>query len=363
MTDRPIDMPDEGAVPANTPSVSPLTDRGQLPAGVQASDEFSADVLAEGAAVPVNAAVVTEKLSDEQAKTLTADGLMSEPTAKWRLYVRRFFRNKMATVGVFIFVLLVLLSTVGGLLTPHDYRDVDFLAMTVPPGHENHIWGTNGVGNDLLAMVVHGLQRSLIIGITVSLATVVISALVGAFAAYKGGRVEKVILTIIHFLLVVPSFLILALIANDRGGDWRALIGVLILFGWMYYARVVWTLTLSLREREYVSAARYMGLGAFYVVRRHIVPNIGSMLTINFALGVVSTVMSETALSFLGFGVKAPDVSLGSLIGSGGTQLVSAPWLFWFPALTLTCLTTSMAFIADGLRDALDPNSQAGGRA
>lgn len=348
LTDRPGSTSGDLAIGSDfsdtTPAASPLTDHAQ-----------------RASAAGVELAHVV--LPDEQAPALTADELSGEPTAKWRLYVRRFFRNRMAVVGTGIFVFLVLLATFGSVLTPFDYRDVDFLAITKPPGTGEHVLGTNGVGNDLLAMLVHGLQRSLIIGVTVSLATVIISALVGAFAAYKGGRVERVILTIIHFLLVVPSFLILALIANDRGGDWRALIAVLILFGWMYYARIVWSLTLSLREKEYVSAARYMGLGAFYVVRRHIVPNIGSMLTINFALGVVSTIMSETALSFLGFGVKAPDVSLGSLIGSGGTQLVSAPWLFWFPAATLTLLTTSMAFIADGLRDALDPNSAAGGRA
>lgn len=328
-----------------TPATSPLTERASTPI-VEATQDSGLELL-----------------PSDEAVALTADGLTVAPTVKWKLYLRRFFRNRMATVGVAILSVLILVATLGPLVTPHHYTDVDFTAMTVPPGSPGHILGTNGIGNDLLAMLVHGLQRSLIIGITVSLATVIISALVGAFAAYKGGRVEKVILTIIHFLLVVPSFLILALIANDRGGDWRALIGVLILFGWMYYARIVWTLTLSLREREYVTAARYMGLGAFYVVRRHIVPNIGSLLTINFALGVVSTIMSETALSFLGFGVKAPDVSLGSLIGAGGTQLVSASWLFWFPALTLTLLTTSMAFIADGLRDAFDPYSQAGGRA
>ena len=350
MTEHPedltrADLPGGPHFADTTGTGSPLTDRRQTALG------------------PATTETVSDLLPEEQAAALTADGLATEPTAKWRLYLRRFFRNRMATVGVIIFALLALLALFGGFFTPHEYQDVDFLAMSQPPGTENHIIGTNGVGNDLFAMLVHGLQRSLIIGITVSLGITTIAALVGAFAAYKGGRVEKVILNIIHFLLVVPSFLILALVANDRGGDWKALIVVLIIFGWMYQARVVYTLTLSLREREYVTAARYMGLGAFYVVRRHLVPNIGSLLTINFALGVVNTIMLETALSFLGFGVKPPDVSLGSLIGAGGTQLVSAGWLFWFPAATLTLLTTSMAFIADGLRDALDPNSQAGGRA
>ncbi|MFC9465579.1 ABC transporter permease [Streptomyces coelicoflavus] len=281
---------------------------------------------------------------------------------KGRLYLRRFLRNRMAVAGLVIFALITLLGLLGPSLAPFGYDEVDFLAISDAPGGD-HWLGTTGAGNDLFAQLTHGIQRSLVIGLVVSLATTAVSGFVGALAAYVGGWVERVILETIHFLLVVPSFLILALVSNDVGGDWRMLIVVLVAFGWMYYARVVWTLALSVREREFVTAARYMGLGPWTVVRRHILPNIGSMLTIHFTLGVVTTIQAETALSFLGFGVKKPDVSLGALIGEGSSLVYSAPWMFWFPALTLTVLTVSMAFIADGLRDALDPTSQAGGHA
>lgn len=304
------------------------------------------------------------ELSQREADEIDAAS-SPEPSrgrAKWRLYVRRFLRNKPAVGGVVIFLLIALFGIFGRFLVPYSYSDVDFTAISAPPSTE-HWFGTTGAGNDLFAQLAHGIQRSLTIGLVVSLATTLIAAFIGAFAAYLGGRVERVILTVIHFLLVVPSFLILALVSNRVNGDWRLLIVVLIVFGWMYYARVVWTMALSLREREYVSAARYMGLRPATVVWRHIVPNIGSMLTIHFTLGVVGTIQAETGLSFLGFGVKAPDTSLGALIGEGSGLVYSAPWMFWFPAITLTLLTVSMAFVADGLRDALDPNSQAGGRA
>ncbi|GAA1726685.1 ABC transporter permease [Isoptericola hypogeus] len=293
-------------------------------------------------------------------------GAGAAPTArgarKWRLYLRRFVRNRMAVVGVVVFVAIALLGIVGPLISDYTYDEVDFLAINDPPGGD-HWLGTTGAGNDLFAQLTHGIQRSLLIGLVVSLATTLIAAFVGAIAAYVGGWVERAILEVIHFLLIVPSFLILALVSNDVNGDWRMLIVVLALFGWMYYARIVWTMALSVREREFVAAARYMGLGPWAVVRRHIVPNIGSMLTIYFTLGVVTTIQAETGLSFLGFGVKEPDTSLGALIGEGSSLVYSAPWMFWFPAITLTLLTVSMAFIADGLRDALDPTSQAGGRA
>jgi peptide/nickel transport system permease protein len=203
----------------------------------------------------------------------------------------------------------------------------------------------------------------MIIGVVVSLLTTVIAAFVGAAAAYLRGTPERAILGVVHFLLVVPSFLILALVSQKAGGDWRVLILVLTAFGWMYGARVVWSLSTSLREREYVQAARFMGVGSLRIVLRHLIPNIGSLLIVSFTLGVVATVQSETALSFIGFGVKLPDVSLGSLLRDGANTITSAPWLFYFPAAMLTLLTVSMALIGDGLRDALDPTSHSAGRA
>jgi peptide/nickel transport system permease protein len=279
-----------------------------------------------------------------------------------RLYLRRFLRSKGAVAGLVILALLVLFALLGGLFTPYSYSDVDFAALTVPPSPD-HIFGTDNAGNDTFAQAVHGLQRSLVIAVSVSLLTTIISAFVGAVAAYFGGTTERVVLGIVHFLLVVPSFLILALVSQKAGGDWRVLIVVLTVFGWMYNARVVWALATSLREREYVLAARFMGVGRIRIVLRHLIPNIGSLLVVTFTIGVVATVQGETALSFIGFGVQPPDVSLGTMLNDGADSVSSAPWLFYVPAVLVTLLTVSMALIGDGLRDALDPTSRSGGGA
>ncbi|QGU28772.1 ABC transporter permease [Microbacterium oryzae] len=271
-------------------------------------------------------------------------------------------RNRPAVAGIVIFILLVLFAVIGPLFQKYDHIELDFLALSDAP-NADHWFGTNNSGNDLYAMVVVGLQRSMMIAVGVSVGTTVISALVGAAAAYFGGWFEKTALAVIHFLMAVPTFLIIAMISNDSGGDWRVITIVLILTNWFIAARTIWTLSLSIREREYIQAARYMGVSGFRIVLRHMIPNIGSLLVINFTLGVVSAVMLETGLSFLGFGVKLPDVSLGSLIGTGSGIITSAPWMFFFPAGALTLLTVSMALVADGLRDALDPTSAAGGRA
>ncbi len=283
-------------------------------------------------------------------------------SGRMRLLAKRFARNKPAVVGVVIFVLLVALACFGEFATSYSYTDVDFAAIGLPPGPD-HWFGTNDAGNDLYAQVVHGLGRSLIIAVTVSLATTVIAGFIGAIAAYFGGLVQRVILGVIYLLLVVPTFLILALISSKTGGSWVWLIVVFIAVGWMMLARIVYSMAQTITSRDFVSAARYLGERPIVIIARHILPNLASLLVINFALGVVATVLSETGLSFLGLGVKIPDVSLGALLQSGAGTLSSSPWLFYFPAATLVLLTVSMALIADGLRDALDPTSSAGGHA
>ncbi|RAV33079.1 ABC transporter permease [Corynebacterium heidelbergense] len=282
--------------------------------------------------------------------------------SKFALYARRFRRNKLALLGSVLFAVLVLLAIIGPALSQWGYDEPDFLSLSAPPSPE-HWFGTTDGGNDLFAQTTHGLGRSLMIAVTVAIGTTIISALLGAGAALYGGRVESVILGLIHFLLAIPSFLLIALIVADSGGDWRMLTLVLILFGWMMTARVIWSMSMSVRENDYVRAARYMGVSKFRTIIRHIIPNIGSLLIIQFTLGIVATITNETALSFLGLGVKLPDVSLGTLLAVGAGSTKAAPWQFWFPALTLTLLTISIAFISDGVRDALDPNSSAGGRA
>ncbi|MEV4775024.1 ABC transporter permease [Microbacterium sp. LTA6] len=284
-------------------------------------------------------------------------------TSMWTLYRRRFMRNRGAVLGLFILAALVLFAIIGPLVAQYSHTDLDFLALRKGPSAE-HWFGTNGSGNDNFAQVAVGLQRSMMIALLVAVGTTVVSAIVGATAAYYGKLYERVTLIVIHFMMVVPNFLILAMISNDVGGNWLVISLVMIfVVGWFMPARIIWTLSLSLREREYIHAARYAGLSGIRIVLRHMLPNIGSLLVINFTLGIVSAVLTETALSFLGFGVKLPDVSLGALIGYGSSTLASAPWLFVFPAAALTMLTVSMALIADGLRDALDPTSAAGGRA
>jgi peptide/nickel transport system permease protein len=305
-------------------------------------------------------------MSAESLNMAVTDNLdntaVAPATKRSVLYLRRFLRNKPAVVGVVILVLLVLFAIFAPMISPYNYTDIDYAALTQAPS-ANHWFGTNTTGQDLFAQVAHGLRRSLVIALIVSAFITMFAAIVGALAAYLGGMAEKIIMGVINFLLVMPVFMMMAVIAQWSGGNWIWLIVVIAAFGWMLTARVIWQLSTSIRERAFVAAAKYMGVSNWKAVIRHMVPNIGSLLVVEFTLGIVSAVNQETALSFLGFGIRIPDVSLGVLLKDGANQIEFAPWLGLIPVTTLFLFTVSVALMGNGLRDALDPDSAAGGKA
>lgn len=281
-----------------------------------------------------------------------------------RLLLRRFLRNKTAVVGLVIILVLIVLAIIGPLLSPFAYNEVDRQAYLKPPSWQ-HPMGTTQSGRDMWALTLHGLRKSLVIGLVVALLSTSIAAIVGAFAAYYGGWLERFSLWIIDLLLVIPSFLLIALIAGNAAGgasSWLLLVLLLTLFGWMLSARVVRSLTQSVRQSEYIAAARYMGLSGPKIIFRHILPNIASLLIIDATLNVSGAILAETSLAYFGFGVQPPDTSLGTLLGDGARQLSSFPWLFAGPATIIVLLILSVNAVGDGLRDAFDPGSQASGK-
>lgn len=280
-------------------------------------------------------------------------------TDRRTLLVRRFVRNRTAVVGLFVLTLLLIVAIVGPMLSPWAYDAVDRRAFLSPPGGA-HLFGTTQAGRDMLALTLHGLGKSLIIGFAVAILSTTIAALVGALAAYYGGWLERLALWIIDLLLVIPAFLLIALLAGGgQGGSasWLLLVVLLAGFGWMLSARVVRSLALSIREREYVTAARYMGVPGPLIVIRHILPNVASLLIIDATLNVSGAILAETSLAYFGFGVQPPDTSLGSLLGEGARQVNSFPWLFAAPAAIIVALILSVNAVGDGLRDAFDPDS------
>ncbi|RDI48427.1 ABC transporter permease [Nocardia mexicana] len=284
-----------------------------------------------------------------------------EPQAAGRrkLVWRRFRRNKPAVVGAVVLVLMVVLAFALPPFLEYDYQQLDYTALLKPPSPK-HPFGTNQIGQDVLAQTLRGLQKSLIIGFSVALCTSIIAALAGSVAGLLGGWTDRAIMWLVDLLLVVPSFIIVAIFAPRTKGSGSILLLIVLLaaFSWMISARIVRGLTLSLREREFVRAARYMGASTWTVITTHIVPNIASILIIDTTLAVGAAIMAETGLSFLGFGVQPPDVSLGSLIASGTKSALTFPWLFLFAGGLLIVTVLCANLVGDGLRDAFDPSAK-----
>ncbi|MGW5387852.1 ABC transporter permease [Nocardia sp. NPDC003963] len=284
-----------------------------------------------------------------------------EPAASGRrkLILRRFLRNKPALAGTAVLILMFLASFVLPSFLPYDYQELDYTALLEPPSPQ-HPFGTTEIGQDVLAQTLRGLQKSLIIGLCVALFSTTIAALTGAVAGLLGGWTDRTIMWVVDLLLVVPSFIIVALFAPRTKGSSSIVLLIILLsvFGWMISARIVRGLTMSLREREFVRAARYMGAPTRTIILTHIVPNIASILIIDTTLTVGASIMAETGLSFLGFGVQPPDVSLGSLIAGGTSSAMTYPWLFLFAGGLLIITVLCANLVGDGLRDAFDPGAK-----
>ena len=274
------------------------------------------------------------------------------------LVLRRFARNRPAMASLVILVLLFVGCYALPPLLPWSYTDLDFYALQDPPSTE-HWFGTNALGQDLLAQILRGMQKSMLIGLCVAVISTGIAATIGAIAGYFGGWRDRALMWVVDLLLVVPSFILIAIITPRTKNSAKVALLIVLLagFSWMVSSRMVRGLTMSLREREFVQAARYMGVPSRRIITRHIVPNVASILIIDAALNVGVAILAETGLSFLGFGVQPPDVSLGTLIADGTNSATTFPWVFLFPAGVLVLIVVCANLTGDGLRDALDPGS------
>lgn len=302
-------------------------------------------------------AMTPENLVEVEALPLAPEQKQAQPVSRAQLVWKRLRSSKQFWIGSSVILAIVLWAIFGPMFWHIAHDERDYFSLNQAPSLA-HPFGTDTLGYDIYARVMAGLRISLIVGFIAGPLATLIAGLVGAVAGYLGGWADKVIGWFIDLLLVLPAFFILVLLYPffSKAG-WVMMMFFLALFGWMIMAQVIRSQTRSLREREYVKAARYMGFGTMSVVRRHIMPNVASLLIIDAALGVGAMILAETNLSFFGFGVQAPDVSLGTLIADGNTAAATRPWLFVFPAGVLVVLLLALSLLGDALRDAIDPTS------
>ncbi|MBB6170593.1 peptide/nickel transport system permease protein [Nocardiopsis mwathae] len=279
-------------------------------------------------------------------------------SGRWSSVLHEVLRTRRVVIGLVILLGLVALAWLGPLISPWEFTERDFGAFRSPPSPE-HWFGTDNTGRDVFTITMVGLQKSIIIGLLAAVVTTVVAAVVGAFAGYFLGLTDKVLMWVTDLFLVLPNFLILAILYPAlRGTGWLVFVILLAGLMWMVTAKMVRGMTISLKEREYVLAARYMGVPHYKIIFRHILPNMSSLLIVDATINVSAAIIAETALSYFGFGVQPPDVSLGSLIALGSKQAITFPWTFWFCTGFLVLLVLAVNLIGDGLRDALDPQTK-----
>ena len=277
----------------------------------------------------------------------------------WRDARTRFLRNRAAVASVGVLALITLACVFGPMLLPNAFDSVDWNLMSAPPTRAGwHLFGTDELGRDLLVRTLIGGRISLLVGLLGTLVAVCIGVVWGATAGFVGGRVDSVMMRIVDMAFAVPYLLIAILVVTVFGRDILLVVGAIAAFSWLDMARVVRGQTLSIKSREYIEAARAIGVPTWRIIFQHVVPNLMGVVVIYTSILVPGVILSESVLSFLGLGVQEPMTSWGVLIHDGAAVMAASPWMILFPAGALSITLYCANFIGDGLRDALDPKER-----
>lgn len=287
---------------------------------------------------------------------------MNEVAARglWADAWRRLRRNRASLFAACFILLLTLFAFVGPHLSPHAFDTLDWENMTVGLGGPNNHWlGTDRLGRDLFVRTMTGVQLSLQIALLATIVSFVIGITYGAIAGFVGGRLDDMMMRFVDVLYSMPYIFIVIILSTfiDRSNIF-ALFAAIGAVGWLTMARIVRGQTLSLRNREFIEAARAIGVSTPQIVARHIMPNVLGPVIVYATLTIPQMILFESLLSFLGLGVQEPAASLGSLITEGAKEIESAAWMLLVPGFFLVSLLVCFNLLGDGLRDALDPRER-----
>ncbi len=277
-----------------------------------------------------------------------------EESSPWREFWMRFSRNKAAMIGLAILVILILVSIFGTWLAPYDYRASNMPESLKGPSAA-HWLGTDELGRDMLSRIISGTHISLKVGTESVLISLIIGIIFGAAAGYYGGWIDNIIMRLMDIMLAFPQMLLAVafMAALGRGLD-NAIIAIGIT-AIPEYARIVRGSVLSVKENDYVQAARAIGNNDFQVIFHHVIPNVMAPIIVRATLGFSVAILDAAALGFLGLGVQPPEAEWGAMLGNGRSAIFSAPHIVTFPGIAITITVLAFNLLGDGLRDALDP--------
>jgi peptide/nickel transport system permease protein len=315
--------------------------------------------------------VETQALAEISIEQKETEGL-----SQGQIVRRRFFRHRAALISMIVlaFIIVLAFTSVGvdlwGLRIPGWWP---YSWNEIPPKVNNgiptlslwplqfgdHPFGQDEVGRDIFAVVMRGTQQSVMVMVIAGVVATIIGVVVGAIAGYYGKWTDSVLMRFTDIIITIPLIVIGSVLGNTFGSLGAAVLGVVIgLFAWTTMARLVRGEFLSLREREFVDAARVSGARDRRIIFRHILPNAVGVIVVNATLLMAGAILLESALSFLGFGVQSPDTSLGKIISENQAAFSTRPWIFWWPGVFIIAIALCVNFIGDGLRDAFDPRQK-----
>jgi peptide/nickel transport system permease protein len=302
----------------------------------------------------------------EEAETRLAldsvhlEGLEIVSLTQWQLARRKFFQHKLAMTSLVILSLVFLAALFADFIAPYDFAATDVPNRSLGPTLEaQHYFGTDKIGRDYFSRTLYGTRTSVYVAFIVAGLSTAIGAVIGGIAGYYGGAIDNILMRMTDLFLTVPFLAILLVLSAFLGAGSPVRVALILgLLFWTGLARIVRGEFLSLREKEFVEAAKVLGASDKRIIFRHILPNTMGPIIVNATLTVAAAILVEAALSFLGFGVQPPFPALGVLIADGQDSLTTLWWLATFPGLTIVLIALCINFIGDGLRDALDPKQR-----
>jgi ABC-type dipeptide/oligopeptide/nickel transport system permease subunit len=307
-------------------------------------------------------------------------GVEVKARSQWQYVRMRFFRHKAAVAGLIVLILFALVAIFAKQLAPYGYDEINLETIDPETGlalsprlDDWHIFGTDQLGRDYLSRIIYGIRTSLWVAVFVALLSTAIGTLVGAVSGYYGGTTDNILMRFTDLLLTLPGLAVLLTAAVYLGSNDSEVslgpisvtisqpmkIGLILAFlFWVGLARIVRGLFLSLREKEFVEAAKAAGASDMRIIARHILPNCVGPIVVFTTLIVAAAILTEAALSFIGYGIQPPTAALGKLIVDGQSEGFTLWWLVVFPGLIITVIALAINFVGDGLRDALDPTQR-----